>query len=134
MIESWRTFREIWANYPSVLRLVWGASPRYAFFATFFAMLSAVAAPAQIWLSKIIIDSIIGTIQRRVPAAAIDWTALFAPVGALVLVLVLGEVGRRVAESMVQMLRFQVQHYVDYLLLKKAAQFDIAFYESPTYL
>ena len=130
MIENWRTLREIWANYPSVLRLVWGASPRFAFFATFFAMLSAVAAPAQIWLSKIIIDSIIGTIQRRVPDAAVDWTALFVPVGALVLVLVLGEVGRRLAESMVQMLRFQVQHYVDYLLLKKAAQFDIAFYES----
>ncbi len=133
MKENWRTLREIWGNYPRVLRLVWGASPRFAFFATFFAMLSALAAPAQIWLSKVIIDSIIGTIQRRVPDAAIDWTVLFVPVGALVLVLVLGEVGRRVAESMVQILRFQVQHYVDYLLLKKAAQFDIAFYESSTF-
>lgn len=71
MTANWRTFREIWANYPRVLRLAWGASPRFAF----FAMLSAAAVPAQIWLSKTIIDSIIGIIQRRAPDAAIDWTA-----------------------------------------------------------
>lgn len=133
MQENSRTLPELWANYRRVLRLVWGASPRYAFFATFFAMLSAVAAPAQIWLAKLIIDSIIHTIQSRGPTAAIDWTALFIPVGALMLVLVLGEVGRRLAGSTVQILRFQVQHHVDYLLLKKAAQFDLAFYESATF-
>lgn len=65
MTANWRTFREIWVNYPRVLRLVWGASPRFAFFATFFAMLSAAAAPAQIWLSKIIIDSIIFNITLQ---------------------------------------------------------------------
>lgn len=128
-----RTLPELWANYRRVLRLVWGASPRYAFFATFFAMLSAVAAPVQIWLAKLIIDSIIHTIQSRGPNAAIDWTTLFMPVGALMLVLVLGEVSRRLAGSTVQILRFQVQHHVDYLLLKKAAQFDLAFYESSTF-
>src|SRR5438552_2697572 len=112
MKENSRTIRALWGNYPRVLRLVWGASPRYAFFATFFSMLSAVAAPAQIWLSKVIIDSIVSTIQNRVPGAAINWTTLFVPVGALVLVLVIGEVGRRLAESMVQILRFQVEHHV----------------------
>ena len=133
MPENSRTLPELWANYRRVLRLVWGASPRYAFFTTFFAMLSAVAAPAQIWLAKLIIDSIIHTIQSRGPNAAIDWTALFMPVGALMLVLVLGEVSRRLAGSTVQILRFQVQHHVDYLLLKKAAQFDLAFYESSAF-
>lgn len=133
MKETWQTVRELLGNYQRVLRLVWGASPRYAFLATLFATLSAVAAPAQIWLSKVIIDRIISTIQNRLPDAAIDWTTLIVPVAALILVLLLGEVGRRVSESMVQVLRLQVMHHVESLLLKKAAQFDIAFFESSTF-
>ena len=130
MNKSLQSLSQHWGNYRQVLQLVWGASPRYAFLATFFATISALAAPAQIWLSKVIIDRIISAIQNRAPGAAIDWTALVLPMGVLLLVLLCAEVGRRVAESITLVLRFQVDHYVQHLLLKKTAQFDIAFFES----
>lgn len=133
MNKSLQSLSQHWGNYRRVLQLVWGASPRYAFLATFFATLSALATPAQIWLSKVIIDRIISAIQNRAPGAAIDWTALVLPMGVLLLVLLYAEVGRRVAESITLVLRFQVEHYVQHLLLKKAAQFDIAFFESATF-
>lgn len=133
MNKSLQSLYQHWENYRRVLQLVWGASPRYAFLATFFATLSALAAPAQIWLSKVIIDRIISAIQNRAPGAAIDWTALVLPMGVLLLVLLCAEVGRRMAESITLVLRFQVDHYVQQLLLKKAAQFDIAFFESSTF-
>ena len=133
MNKSLQSLSQHWGNYRQVLQLVWGASPRYAFLATFFATISALAAPAQIWLSKVIIDRIISAIQTRAPGAAIDWTALVLPMGVLLLVLLCAEVGRRVAESITLVLRFQVDHYVQHLLLKKTAQFDIAFFESATF-
>ncbi|MFZ4660387.1 MAG: hypothetical protein ACOYNY_25480 [Caldilineaceae bacterium] len=133
MKKTLQSLYQHWENYRRVLQLVWGASPRYAFLATFFATLSALAAPAQIWLSKVIIDRIISAIQNRAPGAAIDWTTLVLPMGVLLLVLLCAEVGRRVAESITLVLRFQVDHYVQHLVLKKAAQFDIAFFESATF-
>ena len=133
MKKTLQSLYQHWENYRRVLQLVWGASPRYAFLATFFATLSALAAPAQIWLSKVIIDRIISAIQNRAPGAAIDWTTLVLPMGVLLLVLLCAEVGRRVAESITLVLRFQVDHYVQHLFLKKAAQFDIAFFESSTF-
>ncbi len=132
MKEIWLTFQEFLHNYRRVVQLVWRASPRYAFFATFFAMLGGVAAPLQIWLSKIIIDTILRAVQQA-PGSPIAWTPLLVPVGALVLTLMLGEAGRRIAESTVQILRFQTVQHVQYLLLKKATQLDIAFYESATF-
>jgi len=133
--EKWQTFHRLLGYYPRVLKMVWAASPRYAFLATFFAMIGSLAAPAQIWLTKVIIDRIITTLQRNAgtPATAIPWNALLLPVGALMVVLVLGEVGRRLAESTQQILRFQVEHYARCLLLEKATQLDLAFYDSTTF-
>lgn len=133
MREQWRSLRYSFGYLFRVFRLVWGASPYYAFWATFLTTLSTVAAPAQIWISKVIIDQIINTIQNHTPNAAIDWSALFWPMAALILILLCAEVGRRLADSMVQLLRFQVGYYVQRLVLEKAAQLDIAFYESPPF-
>ena len=76
MKETWQTLRTLLGNYRRTLQLVWDASPRYAFLATLFATLSAVTGPAQIWVSKVIIDRIISTIQNHLPNTIIDWTTL----------------------------------------------------------
>lgn len=130
MTRDWQTARRLLGYYPRVLKLVWDASPRYAFLAMLFASVAALASPAQIWLSKIIIDTIIATIQAHLPGSAVDWSRLLLPVAALVFILVLGEVGRRVAEAIEELLRLQTMNHARSLLLEKAAQLDMAFYES----
>ena len=133
MQENWQTIRQLLRYYPRVLKLVWSASPRAAFFTMLFSIINALAFPAQIWLAKIIIDTIIATVQSHQPGTVVDWSRLFLPVGALVSVLIVSEVGRRVAQAAEDMLRFQVGHHANYLLLQKAAALDIAFYESPEF-
>lgn len=133
MQENWQTIRRLLGYYWRALNLVWRASPRYTFAATALGVISALAAPAQIWLTKVLIDGIIVSVPQQTPAVAtiaIEWPRLLPPMGALMTVLVLGEVGRRLAESSQQILRFQVDHYARCLLLEKAAQLDLAFYES----
>ncbi|MFN8446885.1 MAG: ABC transporter ATP-binding protein, partial [Caldilineaceae bacterium] len=133
MSKQWRSLRYSFGYLPRVFGLVWGASPYYAFWAILLTTLSTVAAPAQIWMSKVIIDQIISTIQNHTLNTAIDWNALFLPLIGLILILLCAEVGRLIADSMAQLLRFQVGHYVQRLVLEKAAQLDIAFYESPPF-
>ncbi|MEZ4861080.1 MAG: ABC transporter ATP-binding protein [Caldilineaceae bacterium] len=134
MQEKWQTLRRLVGYYPRVVKLVWTASPRYAFLSTAFAIIAALSAPAQIWLTKVIIDNIIGAVQNNAgTTTGIPWEAVLWPVGALMLVLVLGEVSQRLAESSRQFLRFQAEHYARCLLLEKAAQLDLAFYESATF-
>lgn len=41
MNENWQTARRLLGYYPRALKLVWVASPRYAFFTTLFAVLSS---------------------------------------------------------------------------------------------
>ena len=133
MQENWQTLQRLFGYYWRALRLVWRASPRYAFAATALGVISALAAPVQIWLTKVLIDSIMVAVPQQlspVVTIAMAWSTLFPPVGALMVVLLLGEVGRRLAESSQQILRFQVDHYARCLLLEKAAHLDLAFYES----
>ncbi len=130
MKEQWRTARQLLGYYPRVLHLIWAASPRYAFWAILLSSLSALATPARIWLTQMIIDRVLVLIKAQVPGLSIAWSGLLWPVGALVGALILGEVGQRVANAVEEILRFRVEHHARYLLLQKAAQLDIAFYES----
>ena len=45
-------------NYTRVLRLIWAASPRTAAIAALLALISAAVLPAQIWVTKLIIDGV----------------------------------------------------------------------------
>ncbi len=61
--------------------LMWEASPHYALLALLVVVLSAAVLPAQIWISKIIIDRIMEEVSR--PTAMADWRALLLPIGGI---------------------------------------------------
>ena len=64
MTGIWQTVRrQIVVYFPRVLKLIWDASPRYASLTLFLMIVSAAALPAQIWISKVIIDRITEAIQ-----------------------------------------------------------------------
>ncbi|MEM7532541.1 MAG: ABC transporter ATP-binding protein [Chloroflexota bacterium] len=133
MTANWQTIRRVAGYYPRVLRLIWAASPQYTLLAMLTSIISALANPAQIWLSQIIIDTILLTIQSHVPGSTVAWSVLFFPVGMLIGVLILKEAGERISGAVETLLRFQVLHHANYLLLEKASQLDIAFFESPAF-
>ncbi len=119
--------------YPRVLKLVWQANPRQTMWAVLLHISSAVVAPAQIWASKLLIDRITLEVQRIDTSVAPNWLEIFSPIAFILVLWIVGGVSRSLLEGISTLLAFHVGHHAEYLLLQKASQFDIAFYENSTF-
>jgi ATP-binding cassette, subfamily B, bacterial len=133
MRESWRAFRQVVGYYPRALRLVWGASPRYTLLALLATIASGAVAPTQIWIAKVLIDRIAAALEGSQPGIAFDWSALLAPMVVVFLVWVLGTISESTLEVVTDLLGQMVGHRAEHLLLEKAAQLDMAFFETPAF-
>jgi ATP-binding cassette subfamily B protein len=133
MYETWKTVRRVAGYFPRVLKLIWDSSPRYASLTIFLTIVSAAALPAQIWISKVIIDRITEAIQASSSGNPLNWHAILAPVGVIALVWVLGGISLSLSQSVRALLAFQAQNHLSYLILRKASRLDIAFYETPAF-
>ncbi len=133
MYETWKTVRQVVGYFPRVLKLIWDASPRYASLTLFLMIVSAAALPAQIWISKVIIDRITEAIQASSSGNPLNWHAALAPVGIIAMVWVLGGISQSLSQNVKALLGFQVQNHVNFLILDKASTLDIAFYETPAF-
>ena len=131
MSENWRTFLRMQGYFLRVLALVWRANPAYALATLGLTIVGAMAGPAQIWLVKVLIDRVSALLLPGVANSPLDWTPLVVPMAALLAVLIVGGLCLSLAEHLHSLLGFHTATYVDYLILQKAAQLDIAFYETP---
>jgi ATP-binding cassette, subfamily B, bacterial len=114
--------------------LVWEANPRNTFLVLLLTTIGSLTVPAQIWLFKVIIDGIIDMLQSNRPlGSALDWNPMLIPIGALLVVLIVGELCRSISNSLYTLLGMQVDHYAQYKMLEKAAQLDMAFFETPSF-
>ncbi|MCK5380043.1 MAG: ABC transporter ATP-binding protein, partial [Candidatus Latescibacteria bacterium] len=133
MRENWQTFRRVIGYYPRVLKLVWEASARYMLLIILVTVLSSAVPPAQVWMSKVIIDRVTEALRTSTQGLPFDWYAVLIPIGLIFLVWVLGGVCQSLRLGIREQMGFQVANYVEYTVLKKAAQLDIAFYENPAF-
>ena len=86
--------------YPRCLKLVWQASRKYAILAFTFSILSAVVPAAQVWLSKVVIDTVVDTLNNPTGVATADWFELLAPIGVVFLVWVVGGICQSASSSL----------------------------------
>ena len=133
MSQTWQSAFRLIRHYPRVLELIWATSPLYSMLGVFLTLCSAVVLPAQIWITKLIIDRVAEMVQGSTPAPFVDWYAVLTPVAALVLVWGLGTVCQRLSYEVKALLGIRVRHYTEYLILQKATQLDIAFFEDSTF-
>lgn len=119
--------------YPRVIKLVWEANPRYAILAIVFSVAGAMVPVAQIWMSKVVVDRVVETIGTYGTGAPLDWFSILAPVGLAFLLWTAGSVSQSVSTGVREVLGYQVRNHAEYLLLKKAAQLDMAFFETPKF-
>ncbi|MEZ4861079.1 MAG: ABC transporter ATP-binding protein [Caldilineaceae bacterium] len=124
---------QVLGRYPQAFKLVWSANPRYTFFIAVLTIVGSLARPAQIWLTKVIIDRISLLVQASGQPMAIDWPTLLIPVGAFILALVASDISASLRSGLRDVLQFQVDNYARTLILEKAASFDIAFFETPSF-
>lgn len=125
--------RSLAANAPRMLGLVWKASPAYALLTIMLTAITAAAAPAQIWMTKMVIDRVVGATQTGAPRIAEGWAALLAPLSGVLLVWVVGVVCQSLRKELGELMAYRTRMHIECLILEKAAELDMAFYETPAF-
>ena len=113
---------------PRVFGFVWGIAPKTFLLMMLLVLLSALTPAAAIWMTKVIIDAIVG-----LSGGDGDWTVIAAPVGVLIGVWLLQAICGASSETVDTLLGEQVSYTAQQRILEKAATLDVAHFESPSF-
>ena len=127
-----RPIAQIIEYYPRCIRLIWDAAKLYAILAIGVSMLGAVVPAAQVWITKIVIDNVVSAVGDR-GGAAVDWIGLLIPVAGVFSVWILGALCSAAAGGLLEKVGYLVGNHSQYLILRKAARLDIAFFENSAF-
>ena len=116
--------------YLRAIRLVWEASPTLTALTLVLAFLTAVTAPVQVWISKLMIDRIEELMGQRTGDGL---QALLLPLALYVGVWAVSQVSQSVLVSFRDLLSTRAINHTQYRIIQKAASLDIAFFDSPTF-
>ena len=128
-----QAIRRMTEGYPLALKLVWEASPKYTLLNAALIAATAALAPAQVWLIKTIIDRIVAAVQGATQGQALDWSAVLLPIVAMLAIRLIEAWTRTISDSARELLQRKTESHTRYLLLRKASQLDIAFFETPSF-
>ena len=127
-----RPIAQVIEYYPRCVRLIWDAAKLDAILAFAVSMLGAVVPAAQVWITKIVIDNVVSAVGDR-GGAAVDWIGLLIPVAGIFSVWILGSICGAAANGLLEKVGYLVSNHSQYLILRKAAQLDIAFFENSAF-
>ena len=120
-------------SYFRILKLVWEAKPSYMALAILLTVISAAALPAQIWLAKVIFDRLGEILQASSQAQVVDWYAFLIPIGAIFIVWAVGGTCQTLSTEVSMFVSLHFRNYAEFLVLKKATELDVAFFETPAF-
>jgi ATP-binding cassette subfamily B protein len=129
MAKIWEAINQILEYYPRCIKFTWKASRRYALLAFAFSILSSVVPAAQVWISKIVIDTVIQSLD----SPTVDWFSLLSPIGAVVVVWMIGGICQSASRSLVEQIGFYTRNYSQHLIFSKTSRLDLAFFETPAF-
>ena len=132
MFAILRPIAQIIEYYPRCVRLVWDAAGPHAILALGVSILGAVVPAAQVWITKVVIDNVVSAVGDG-GGAAVDWVGLLIPVAGVFGVWILGSICSAAATGLQEKVGFLAGNHSQYLILRKAAQLDIAFFENSVF-
>jgi ATP-binding cassette subfamily B protein len=130
--ERLQDVRTAYGNVPGAFRLVWGADKRSTIVMAILTLVSAVLPASQAWAGKLIIDSVIGSINQGGGASAGLNAALpylFLEFSLLLVSAVISQV-RRLAEHV---LNARLGHYINTAVIRKALTLDLHYFEDASF-
>jgi len=119
--------------YPRMYALAWTAHPRYAFLSLSLTVLAGLVAPAQIWITKLVIDGITEQVGAARPGGSVAWTGVLSPIGLILAVWVVGAPCQSFGVHVRMLLGMSAERRTQELILEKAASLDLAFFETPAF-
>jgi ATP-binding cassette, subfamily B, bacterial len=130
--DSWNGWRErisALRNVPAVLGIVWEAGRVVVVLGVVFRVIAAVLPLGLLWITKLIIDGIVHAITAHQAVAARLWWLVAAEFS----LAVFGSVLSRGIDFLDALLADKYTRHVSVLVMKHAAQLDLAAYEDPVF-
>ena len=130
--DSWNGWRErisALRNVPAVLGIVWEAGRVVVVLGVVFRVIAAVLPLGLLWITKLIIDGIVHAITTHQAVAARLWWLVAAEFS----LAVFGSVLSRGIDFLDALLADKYTRHVSVLVMKHAAQLDLAAYEDPVF-
>jgi ATP-binding cassette subfamily B protein len=130
--DSWNGWRErisALRNVPAVLRIVWQAGRTVVVLGVVFRLIASLLPLGLLWITKLIIDILV---RSRTTHQAIG-TWLWWLVAAEFVLAVFGSVLSRGVDFLDTLLADKYTRHVSVLVMKHAAQLDLAAYEDPVF-
>jgi ATP-binding cassette, subfamily B, bacterial len=130
--DSWNGWRErvsALRNVPAVLRIVWDAGRAVVVLGVVFRLVASVLPLGLLWITKLIIDILV---RARTTHQAIG-NRLWWLVAAEFSLAVFGSILSRGVDFLDALLADKYTRYVSVLVMKHAAQLDLAAYEDPVF-
>jgi len=130
--DSWNGWRErisALRNVPAVLGIVWEAGRLVVVLGVVFRVVAAVLPLGLLWITKLIIDGIVHAITAHQAVAPRLWWLVAAEFS----LAVFGSVLSRGIDFLDALLADKYTRHVSVLVMKHAAQLDLAAYEDPVF-
>jgi len=127
--SSWRERLAALRNIPPVLRIVWESGPAVVAGGLIFRLFAALLPMALLWVTKLIIDSIVRSLNSHQPVQKGFWWLVAAEFG----LAVLGTVLTRIIDYLDSLLADKYTRHVSIRVMKHAAELDLLAYEDPVF-
>lgn len=128
-LGGWRERAAALRNVPPVLRMVWDAGPRLVFSGLFFRVLAAVVPVAMLWVSKLIIDTVVDTVKNSAAPPSLIWWLLAAEFG----LAAAGNIFGRLIDFCDALLADQFTRHISIRVMEHATRLDLASLEDPSF-
>ena len=127
--KAWRERMSALRNLPPVLAIVWRSGPLVVTLGLVFRLLASLQPIALLYVSKLIIDSIVNILSRHQPIPHRLWWLVVAEF----LIAVLGNVLTRIIDYLDSLLADKYMRHVSIQVMKHAAELDVIAYEDPVF-
>jgi len=127
--SAWQERLSALRNLPPVLKIVWDSGPTVVVMGFVFRLLAALLPVALLYVSKLIIDTIVYVISKHHPIPHRLWWLVLAEF----LLAVLTSVVARVIDYSDSLLADKYMRHVSIRVMKHAAELDVIAYEDPAF-
>ena len=129
MSSAWQERLSALRNLPPVLKIVWDSGPVTVVLGFVFRLFSALQPVALLYVSKLIIDTIVNVLRTHHPIPHRLWWL----VGAEFVIAVLGNIVARIIDYLDALLADKYMRHVSIQVMKHAAELDVLAYEDPVF-
>ena len=127
--SGWRERLTALRNVPPVLKIVWESGPGVVTGGLLFRLFASLLPMALLYVTKLIIDSIVNAANTHQPVRRGFWWLVAAEFG----LAVLGTILTRIIDYLDSLLADKYTRYVSIRVMKHAAELDLLAYEDPVF-